>query len=63
VLEEAVLDLDRRDVLAAGDDDVLLAVADDDVGVLAIAAVAGMEPAVVDRLGRLLGCSQYPSKT
>ena len=55
VLEEAVLDLDRADVLAAGDDHVLLAVGDHDVRAVEVAAVAGVEPAVDDRLGRLLG--------
>src|SRR5437870_10644078 len=55
VLVEAVLDLDRRDVLAAGDDHVLLAVGDDDVGAVEVPAVAGVEPAVDDRLRRVLG--------
>ena len=51
VREEHVLDLDRGDVLAAGDDDVLLAVADREVAVVADhAAVAGVEPAVDERL-------------
>ncbi len=56
VREDAVLDLDRRDVLAAGDDHVLLAVGDREV-VLVVdeAAVAGVEPAVADRLGGLVG--------
>ena len=55
VLVEAVLDLDRRDVLAAGDDHVLLAVGDDRVGTVEVAAVAGVEPAALERLGRLVG--------
>src|SRR6267142_4063407 len=55
MLEEAVLDLDGRDVLAAGDDHVLLPIADRDEGVVGVAAVTGMEPAVDDGLGGLLG--------
>ena len=56
VLEDGVLDLDRRDVLAAGDDDVLLAVRDRDVAELVDRpAVAGVEPAVDDRPRRRLG--------
>src|SRR3954447_6672483 len=43
---DAVLDLDGRDVLAAGDDHVLLAVVDREVAlVVDRAAVAGVEPA------------------
>src|ERR1051326_363143 len=55
MLEQSVLDLDRRDVLAAGDDHVLLAVADRDVRVVLVSAVAGVEPALPDRLRRFLG--------
>src|SRR5205823_6818200 len=44
VLVEAVLDLDRRDVLAAGDDHVLLAIGDDDVTAVEVATVARVEP-------------------
>src|SRR5262249_40604064 len=54
MLEQAVLDLDRRHVLAARDDDVLLAIADADVGAVLVATVAGVKPAVDDRLGRFL---------
>ena len=54
--EQHVLDLDRGDVLAAGDDHVLLAVADRQVAVVADhAAVAGVEPAVGQRPRALLG--------
>ena len=46
VAVEDVLDLDRRDVLAAGDDDVLRAVLDLDVAVgVGDREVAGVEPA------------------
>src|ERR1051326_3530602 len=55
MLEQAVLDLDRRDVLAAGDDHVLLAVAEAAVRVVLVSAVAGVEPALPDRLRRFLG--------
>src|SRR5437660_2608101 len=55
MLIEAVLHLDRGDVLAAGDDHVLLPVGDHDVGIFGVAAVAGVEPAVRQRLGGLLG--------
>ena len=53
VAEDGVLHLDRGDVLAAGDDHVLLAVGDGQVAaVVDRAAVAGVEPAAVQRLGR-----------
>src|SRR5689334_16035326 len=53
--EDDVLDLDRRNVLAAGDDHVLLAVADRQVALVVDgAAVAGVEPAALQRLRRLL---------
>src|SRR5262245_3200740 len=55
VLKQAILDLDGRDVLAAGDDHVLLAVADGDVRPLPIAAVTGVEPAIHDGRGGFLG--------
>ena len=46
VLVEDVLDLDGGDVLAAGNDDVLGAVLDDDVAVLVEhAEIAGVKPA------------------
>ena len=50
-LLEVVLDVGRREVLAArGDDDVLLAAGDGEVAVLVERAeVAGVQPAVVDR--------------
>ena len=51
MLEQRVLDLDRRDVLAAGDDDVLRAVAELHVAVGVLdAEVAGMEPAAGEGL-------------
>jgi hypothetical protein len=51
VLVERVLDLDRRDVLAARDDDVLGAVLELDVAVgVHDAEVAGMEPAAGEGL-------------
>ncbi len=50
---ERVLDVDRRDVLAAPDDDVLRAVLDQDVALLVEGGhVAGVEPAVADRRRR-----------
>ena len=50
VARQRILDLDRRDVLAAGDDDVLRAVAQRDVAVGEHdAEVAGAEPAVGTR--------------
>ena len=56
VLEDRVLHLDRRDVLATGDDHVLLAVGDGDVvGGIDAAAVPGVEEPVPDRLGGRLG--------
>ena len=53
---QRLLDLDRGDVLAAGDDHVLEAVAQLDVAVrVHDAEVAGVEPAALERLlGRLL---------
>ena len=64
VLVEDLLDLARVDVVAAADDELLLAVDDEEVAVLVDAAdVAGAEPAVgVDRLGgRLRAASSSPS--
>ncbi len=59
VAHEDLLDLDRVDVLAAGDDHVLLAVDERDVAVLVdLAEVAGVEPAAAERLGRRL--RQHP---
>ncbi len=61
VAEHSVLDLDRRDVLAAADDHVLLAVGDRHVAVVVDrAAVAGVEPAVdvAWRRRSPSGCSQ-----
>ena len=56
VRAERVLHLDRRDVLAPADDHVLLAVGDGEVAlVVEAAAVAGVEPAVDDRVGGRLG--------
>jgi hypothetical protein len=56
VLVQDLLDLPRVDVVAAADDQVLLAVDDGEVAVLVDPAdVAGAEPPVGDRLGRLLG--------
>ena len=54
---ELVLDLARSDVLAPGrDDDVLHAVGDlEEALVVDLADVAGVEPPVTNRLGRLLG--------
>jgi hypothetical protein len=53
VRQDGVLDLDRGDVLAAPDDDVLGAVLDQDVALLVDDGhVAGVEPAVADRRGR-----------
>ena len=60
-----VLDLDRRDVLAAADDDVLRAILDQDVALIVDHGhVAGVEPAVADRLGSWLRdrCSSRPSR-
>src|SRR6185437_638820 len=55
VLVEHLLDLARVDVVAAADDQLLLAVHDVEVAVLIDAAhVAGVQPAVDDRLGRRL---------
>ena len=51
VLEQRVLDLDRGDVLAAGNDDVLRAVAQLDVAVgMFDAEIAGMKPAAREGL-------------
>jgi hypothetical protein len=56
VLVQHLLDLARVDVVAAADDEVLLAVDDEQVAVLVgVAEVAGVEPAVLERLGRRLG--------
>ena len=52
VQRQAALDLDRRDVLAAGDDHVVDAAGDEEVAVgVEIAGVAGEVPAVAQRLG------------
>ena len=52
VLVEHLLDLARIDVVTAADDHVLLAVDDEEVAVLVdLAHVAGVQPAVADRLG------------
>ena len=54
VLVERGFDLGRVDVLAAADDDVLQPVDDVEVAVgVEAAEVAGVEPAVGERLGRL----------
>src|SRR5215204_7053240 len=56
-----LLDLDRRDVLAAGDDDVLLAVADLDVAVgMHDPDVSGVEPAAVERRRGRSGIVEVP---
>ena len=56
-----VLHLGAVDVLAAGDDHVLLAVDDVDVAVLVLPhQVTGMEPAAAERLGGLLGLVPVP---
>ena len=53
--QDGVLHLDRGDVLAAPDDDVLGAVLDQDVAFLVESGhVAGVEPAVADGRGRCL---------
>src|SRR5436853_103363 len=50
---DRLLDFDAGDVLAAGDDDVLAAVAQFDVAVgMPHGKVTGMEPAAGERLGR-----------
>ena len=55
VLVEAVLDFDGRDVFAPADDHVFLAVSDRQVPELVdLPAVARLEPAVLDRVSRLL---------
>jgi hypothetical protein len=56
VLVQHLLDLARVDVVAAADDEVLLAVDDEQVAVVVgVAEVAGVEPAVLERLRRRLG--------
>src|SRR5439155_26230632 len=61
VLVQRVLDLDRRDVLAAGDDHVLGAVHDVDVAALVDRGqVARVEPTVLDRLVRLPRLAPVP---
>ena len=56
VLVEDLLDLARVDVVAAADDHVLLAVDDEEVAVLVDGRhVAGVQPAVADRLGGRVG--------
>ena len=55
VLVQAVLDFDGRDVFAAGDDDVFLAVSDGHVPQFVdLTAVARLEPTVLDGLSCLL---------
>ena len=59
MLHQRVLHLDRRDVLAAADDDVLLAVAELDVAVgMHDAEVARVEPAARERLRGRLGIAE-----
>jgi hypothetical protein len=59
--EDGVLDLDRRDVLAAGDDHVLLAVEDAQVPLLVEqTAVAGVEPTAGQGGGGLFGLAPVP---
>ncbi len=54
--EERVLDLDRRHILATGDDHVLLAIGDGDVAlVIEEASVAGVEPTAFECLGGGIG--------
>ena len=49
MLEQRILDLDRRNIFAAGDDDVLGAVLELNIAVLMHhAEVAGMKPAAVE---------------
>ncbi len=56
---QRVLDLTRRDVLTAGDHDVLRPVDDVDQTVIVDGGdVAGVQPAAVDRTGRGLGVVQ-----
>ena len=58
---EDLLDLERRDVLAAGDDDVLRAVLDLDVAVrVPHRQVAGVEPAAAERLLGGRGIPEVP---
>ena len=53
---QQVLDRRRRDILAAGgDDDVLHPVGDAQIAVIERAAIAGVQPAVFQRLGGLVG--------
>ncbi len=53
---DGLLDLDRRDVLAAGDDDVLGAVAQFDVAVgVPDGQITGVEPAAAKRLSVAAG--------
>ena len=60
---DGLLDLDRRDVLAAGDDDVLRAVAELDVAVRVMdREIARVEPPAAERIRRrVLGCRSSPS--
>ena len=59
VVVERLLDLPRVDVVAAADDHVLHAVDDEEVAVLvAVAEVAGVEPAAPHGLGGGLGPPQ-----
>src|ERR1035441_4897628 len=61
VLVQAVLYLDRADVLAAGDDHVLLAVRDDQiVAGLAVPLVAGTDPAARQRRVRPPAAASSP---
>jgi hypothetical protein len=63
MLVEAVFHLHRADVLTAGDDDVLLPVRDHQVVAgLYMALIAGMEPAVSQRLRRLLRLLPVPGE-
>ena len=53
---EAAFDLDRRDVLAAGDDHVVDPAGDEEIAVgVDIAGIAGEVPAVAQRLGIRIG--------
>src|SRR5258708_5751301 len=63
VLVKAVLHLDRADVLAAGDDDVLLPVGYHQViAILEVALVAGVEPPAGQRALRLLRLPPVPGE-
>jgi hypothetical protein len=56
MLVECILDLDRRDVLAAGNDDVLRAVLELEIAVgMHDAEIAGMKPAATESLGLAAG--------